>query len=433
MKNRWVYIAFAVLVLILVSFGNSKAQDGCTTTWVPNPNPPPPGSYDIVCTGGGSGEQPDPGNVPCTPGSTYTVHYYTHVEGGLCNHTWAIHDCDTGGVLAGGTEFNVACPAGSDPPEFPCLEFGGGPTGVYCDSKWQVSASVGFPEAYLDVRPYPASLVHWPTAARCGGQNSASGSGSLDYIPYGGGSEDTPIVGDWRNIVLRLTFSPAGPMYFNMPYANPGEMILDPGNNASTPTYFTWEVPSHPALGGWPLAGDIPGLAELPDNVLPDNIPMFVGSAKSPYKLFWQLTWEQYTSYEDDACEEGSGPLGYDCETEDGDDGHRVCISGGEEDDHDCITSAGGYGVWQQVTYYEWRPGGRGGEILPSDVANLPGYLAADLDGDGVADAYWNSNVTLRRMNDNDDVYDPEWEASWNWWGTVYWAVREGQGQIGWP
>jgi len=66
-------------------------------------------------------------------------------------------------------------------------------------------------------------------------------------------------------------------------------------------------------------------------------------------------------------------------------------------------------------------------------VQGLPPSLAADLDGNGVPDAYWNSNLTLRRMDDYDRVGTPLWGRSWNWGGTIYWGVREGQAQIGWP
>jgi hypothetical protein len=48
-------------------------------------------------------------------------------------------------------------------------------------------------------------------------------------------------------------------------------------------------------------------------------------------------------------------------------------------------------------------------------------------------DAYWNTQVTVRRMDDNNQIDNPAWQASWSWGGVVYWAVREGQGQVGWP
>ena len=45
----------------------------------------------------------------------------------------------------------------------------------------------------------------------------ASGSGTYDYVPYGGGSPDDPDLGDWRDLRLTLTLRPAGPMFFAMP------------------------------------------------------------------------------------------------------------------------------------------------------------------------------------------------------------------------
>ena len=66
-------------------------------------------------------------------------------------------------------------------------------------------------------------------------------------------------------------------------------------------------------------------------------------------------------------------------------------------------------------------------------VEDLPPELAADLNGDGIADVYWNRNLTVRRMDPAGRVDNPVWAASWNWGGAVYWGVREGQGQIGWP
>ena len=70
---------------------------------------------------------------------------------------------------------------------------------------------------------------------------------------------------------------------------------------------------------------------------------------------------------------------------------------------------------------------------MPASVANLPMSIGADLNNDGVMDSYWNRNLTLRRMDDGGSVDNPTYRRSWNWGGTIYWAVREGQGQIGWP
>jgi hypothetical protein len=66
-------------------------------------------------------------------------------------------------------------------------------------------------------------------------------------------------------------------------------------------------------------------------------------------------------------------------------------------------------------------------------VQNLPASVMADLNNDGTPDAYWDNNLTLRRMDDAGSVTNPRYQHSWNWGGTIYWAVREGQGQIGWP
>lgn len=43
------------------------------------------------------------------------------------------------------------------------------------------------------------------------------------------------------------------------------------------------------------------------------------------------------------------------------------------------------------------------------------------------------SNSKISRMDDNNRVDNPAYRRSWNWGGVIYWAVREGQGQIGWP
>ena len=59
---------------------------------------------------------------------------------------------------------------------------------------------------------------------------------------------------------------------------------------------------------------------------------------------------------------------------------------------------------------------------------------AADLNGDGVPDAYWDRLVQVRRMDNNKRIDEPDWKHTYSWCGsTWYWAVREGQGQVGWP
>jgi hypothetical protein len=161
-----------------------------------------------------------------------------------------------------------------------------------------------------------------------------------------------------------------------------------------------WEVPSHPAVGGGPLAGSIRGLDELPA-----DIPLFVGHGRAPYRLFWEVRYEAYQAIRE--CLPGPDARGrYDCEH---DTGHKEIIG------------------------YEWKRQASGGEISPTDVQGLPASLMADLNGDGTPDAYWDNNLTIRRMDDNNRVDNPRYQRSWNWGGIIYWAVREGQGQIGWP
>ena len=41
--------------------------------------------------------------------------------------------------------------------------------------------------------------------------------------------------------------------------------------------------------------------------------------------------------------------------------------------------------------------------------------------------------MTVRRMEESAGVDNPQWAASWNWGGSVYWAVREAQVQVGSP
>jgi len=288
--------------------------------------------------------------------------------------------------------------SGSSSSEHPCETFSMSGGGVVCsNTDWYIDARVSFPDTYLDLRPYPATLVRWPTAARCGGQPSNSGSGTYPYVAYGGGSPGNPQPGDWRNLRLTLTLNPAGPMFFSMPHI--GTLILEPVGPGGNPEIFHWEVPSHPAAGGGPLAGSV-GLGELPA-----DMPLFAGEAKSPYRLFWRFTYEEAVAITE--CVSGPGADGgYDC---DGGTGHT------------------------EIVGIEWVGRSMGGEIQPEDVPGVPESMKADLNLDGDPNAFWNRNVILRRMNDGNGI-SGSWAASYNFGGgMVYWGVREGQGQIGWP
>jgi hypothetical protein len=189
-------------------------------------------------------------------------------------------------------------------------------------------------------------------------------------------------------------------MYFTMPLI--GELVLFDEGDTAQPITFQWELPSHPEAGGGVLAGDVSGLDELPD-----DIPLFKGSANSPYRLFWRLTYEEYTR----ECESGPDPGS----------GQVTCKTRFRSEEND--------GHWA----YEWEGRGDGGEITPDMVEGLPARMSADLNHDGVADAFWNYSVTIRRMDEGNRIDNGTWAGSWSWGGAVYWAVREGQGQIGWP
>ncbi|MBC6934175.1 MAG: hypothetical protein DWB57_18200 [Candidatus Brocadia sp.] len=281
------------------------------------------------------------------------------------------------------------------PPQHPCTSFSVTAGGITCtNSGWKISARVTFPEIYLDVRPYPATLVRWPTAVRNGGLPDSSGSGGVNYISNGGGSPGNPQVGDWQNLRLTLTLRPAGPMFVTLPHI--GDLVLSNGVSQ----FIQWEVPSHPAVGATTLAGSVSGLDELPG-----DMPLFVGNGRAPYKLFWELRYQEYEAIE--GCLAGpNGNGNYNCG---GGTGHRG------------------------ITGYEWKTHSSGGEIPPSAVANLPAARMADINNDGTPDAYWDTNLTLRRMDDAGSISNPQYQRSWNWGGIIYWAVREGQGQIGWP
>ena len=288
--------------------------------------------------------------------------------------------------------------SGSSGADHPCETFTMTGGGVSCaNTEWYIRANVNFPMTFLDLRPYPATLVRWPTAARCGGLPSASGQGTYPYVAYGGGSPGNPQPGDWRNLVLTLTLNPAGPMFFTMPHI--GELLLQSVGPTGSPEIFRWELPSHPAAGGGPLAGSV-GLSELPG-----DMPLFVGGAKSPYRLFWRFTYEEAVAIMD--CVSGpNGDGGYDC---DGGSGHMEMVG------------------------IEWVGRSMGGEIQPEDVPGVPESMKADLNHDGDPDAYWDRLVTIRRMDDNNSI-SGRWAASYSFGGgVVYWGVREGQAQIGWP
>ena len=387
-------LVFLVSLLVMGNFTPTTAEETvCTTAWDGDL-----GQFVTTCTGGSPGGG-EPGE--CISSIVTVEQILPSSIEGICLMITINVDVCTGEVAWTNINYDdyYECTVG-EPTEHPCTEFICTSGNITCGTDWFVTASVSFPEIFFDARPYPASLVRWPTAVRNGGLPPASGSGTYDYIAYGGGSAANPAVGDWQNLKLTLSLKPAGAMYVYLPQV--GSLILPPGSATSQPRIIQWELPSHPAAGGTTLAGSVAGLGELPA-----DMPLFVGYGRAPYRLFWQLTYEEYTHRKE--CESGSSG-GFNC---------RLHGSSTEDDGH-----------WEH--YYEWKPRSKGGEIHPSQVQGLPASLAADLNNDGVPDAYWDNNLTIRRMNDSNFITG-HWAASWNWGGTIYWGVREGQGQIGWP
>jgi hypothetical protein len=401
---RFRLLALAACFAALAATYRVQAQETCRSWYDPLS-----GDFVTVCLGGGGEEMPP---TECVPGTHLGFIVLEESGPGVCIGVPIYIDNCTGEMLGYAAEQpgEFACNLSSQ--EHPCEVFQAGSGGITCGTAWQVSASVGFPETFLDLRPYPASLVRWPTAARCSALPPASGSGSRAYYSSSGGSPSDPQPGDWRDLTLTLELASAGPLFLSLPHI--GEMALPPVGEEGPPFLFEWEMPSHPAAGGSALAGDVPGLAQLPEEILPDDIPLFVGQARSPYRLFWHLGYEEYVEKRRDECEEGPNAEGvFECKTNPqapADDGH-----------------------WEVVRYYEWEGRGQGGEIQPGMVQGLPPHLAVDLDQDGAPDAFWNYNLTIRRMDENGRVDNPRWAASWNWGGLVYWAVREAQGQVGSP
>lgn len=404
MRRTLLSLTFLLAVLGMLPIQTVQAQSSPSCSFQPD------GSIVCVVSGGGGGNDDggggngnnnsEPGSA-CIPGQHQEYQISTYdASTGMCKVFPVNVDNCTGQVLSSvAALYDMACETQAPPPQHPCTIFSAGSGGITCENtEWDVRARVTFPEIYLDVRPYPVTLVRWPTAVRNGGQPESSGSGHKDYIANGGGSENNPAVGDWRDLRLTLTLRPAGPLFVTLPHI--GNLVLSNVGPTGNPTPLQWEVPSHPEAGGGPLAGTIPGLDELPA-----DIPVFVGSGRAPYQLFWELRYFEYEAI-------------------------RECVAGPNANgNYNCGNGTG----HREVVGYEWQMHSAGGEIAPTAVQNTPASVMADLNNDGTPDAYWDRNLTMRRMNDANSVVDPQYQRSWNWGGTIYWAVREGQGQIGWP
>jgi hypothetical protein len=147
---------------------------------------------------------------------------------------------------------------------------------VACNGRWECVAAVPLPPTYIDVRPYPVTLVRWPTAIRCSGQGTSSDSCLVSDA------------GEMRNLRLTLEFRPAtGVVTVTLPYLP--TFTFNASSPTSQPTLFKWEVPSHPAAGGDVLAGTLGGFFDE----IPGDFPVFMGHMKTPYRLYWTVSFER--------------------------------------------------------------------------------------------------------------------------------------------
>jgi len=263
-----------------------------------------------------------------------------------------------------GTLSSVPCPSRDDEEEQvtnPCsitASMTADGLTASCSDQWECKVKVPLPPSYIDVRPYPATLVRWPTALRFSGQGTTKDVCTVAEA------------GSMRNLNMELEFRPAtGIVTITLPYLPVFRL------RAPEMVNFQWEVPSHPAVGADRLAGELGGFF---DEIAAD-FPAFSGTMKTPYDLFWKITFEK------------------------------------------------------QKRNGEWAFYSFDGRLLPQDVRDTPALYFADLNGDGKADAWWDPNFVISRMDENNRTDNPAYERHWSYGELLPWAVREGQGQIGWP
>jgi len=300
-----------------------------------------------------------------------------------------------------------SCPTFDPPPPNPCDEFTVGSGGVTCTSdfvdsssfpgsEWQLTVHAPWPGAEIHTRPYPVTLVNWDTVMRVAGLGTSSRAGHLGYAAWGGGSPSAPAAGDWRDVTLRLEIRPVAD-WADVFLENIGLIRMRIGELHT----FQWNLPSHPAAGGGPLSGQVGQLEELEPDV-----PLYTNWTRAPYMVYCTISYYEWES----RCVNGPD-----------DDGSTNC----RRDSNGNFT---GHREWG------WRRHSQTTAITPQMAINdVPASMLADLNGDGTPDAYWGRLSFIRRMDDAGNVNNPEWAHSYSWGAWWYWAVREGQGQIGWP
>ena len=284
------------------------------------------------------------------------------------------------------------------PPISPCknlfLDPSTGSVSCQWDFQWELIASVSMPPIVIDTRPYPVTLVNWPTIMRVNSLATNSGSGTLAYAGWGGGQPGSPQQGDWKNITLTLTFRPTGNPVTVTLAQQPAFTVSASAGGTKT---FTWTVASHPAVGAVKTAGQVGQLSEIPG-----DMTLFQGNSMTTYRLFYTLTYQEYSTHTE--CRDSATPV-------------------------PAVPPAippGPYQCKNLVTVGEWKSKSENGEILPSEVQNLP----ASMNGGSVYNDY---SVVIRRMDDSGSTSNPAYAHQYSWGSIYYWACREGEGQEGWP
>jgi hypothetical protein len=199
---------------------------------------------------------------------------------------WFADSCGTKVRLFSGGVSNLhPCPqAQVTPPPIPpatnpcniSASWTGSGFSASCNSGWECTAAVPLPPTYIDVRPYPVTLVRWPTAIRCSGQGTSNGSCLVSDA------------GQMRNLRLTLEFRPAtGVVTVTLPYLP--TFTFNATSPTAQPVLFKWEVPSHPATGANILAGSLGGFFDE----IPADFPVFAGQMTTPYRLYWTVSFER--------------------------------------------------------------------------------------------------------------------------------------------
>ncbi len=161
-------LPWIVLAVLLLAQARTARADSPSCSFQPD------GSIECH-TGGSGGDQNGGDNGGEGTGSQacdasglthgYGVRSYDPVAG-TCEIVLGFYTCSGELVLGGEQLLTVPCSPASPPPN-PCDTFSVTAGGITCGVfDWDVKARVTFPEIYLDVRPYPATLVRWPTAGR---------------------------------------------------------------------------------------------------------------------------------------------------------------------------------------------------------------------------------------------------------------------------